>query len=227
MARQRSGERLKTSRADVLGQEDPSHGSFSGEPQVKWLTAPEGEEDRCMALLEKFSFTDPDGKPWVAELGYRTDGASIPKALWSFVGSPFTGNYRRAAIVHDIACANAGNDAQKRLAADEMFYHACRTGGCSWYEALLLYIGVRIGAILPVVQEWRAAQLSDRGGPRLHLIEAEERMQKDFLRIAERVLSQGEVDDAKVIVRRTRQALQETIAPQRKRSKVARRRPSP
>lgn len=82
-----------------------------------------------MALLEKFSFTDPDGKQWDADKDYRTDAASIPEALWSFVGSPFTDNYRRAAIVHDIACVNASDDAQ-RLAADEMFYHACRAGGC-------------------------------------------------------------------------------------------------
>jgi hypothetical protein len=44
--------------------------------------------------------------------------------------------------------------------------------------------------------------------------------------IAKRVLRQGETDDAKVIVERTHQAIQKTIAPQRKRSKVARRRPS-
>jgi hypothetical protein len=180
-----------------------------------------------MELLEPFSFTDTDGNPpWVAERGYRTDGASIPEALWSLVGSPFTGSYRRAAIVHDIACENAGGDEKKRLAADEMFYQACRAGGCSWYQALLLYIGVRIGAILPLVQEWKAARDNEGVGPRLHLVEAEIRVQRDFRRIAKRVLRQGEADDAKVIVERTQQAIQETIALQRKRSKVARRRPS-
>ena len=33
--------------------------------------------------------------------GLWTDGASIPKILWSFIGSPLTGRYVRAAIVHD------------------------------------------------------------------------------------------------------------------------------
>ena len=89
-----------------------------------------------------------------------------------------------------------------------------------------LYIGVRIGAILPRVQEWKAARGNEGVGPKLHLVEAEVRIQRDFRRIAERVLSQGKKDDAKVIVERTRQALQETIAPQRNRSKAAGRRPS-
>jgi hypothetical protein len=34
----------------------------------------------------------------------------------------------------------------------------------------------------------------------LHLVEAEVRIQRDFRRIAERVLSHGKKDDAKVIV---------------------------
>jgi hypothetical protein len=33
--------------------------------------------------------------------GLWTDGASIPKPLWCFIGSPLTGRYVRAAIVHD------------------------------------------------------------------------------------------------------------------------------
>jgi hypothetical protein len=33
--------------------------------------------------------------------GLWTDGASIPKILWSFIGSPLTGRYVRATIVHD------------------------------------------------------------------------------------------------------------------------------
>jgi hypothetical protein len=32
-----------------------------------------------------------------------------------------------------------------------MFYHACRAGGCSVAEAVLLYLGVRLGSIAPKV----------------------------------------------------------------------------
>lgn len=79
-------------------------------------------------------------------------------------------------------------------------------GGCSWYQALLLYIGARTGAILPRMQEWKAARGNEGVGPKLHLVEVEVRMRRDFHRIGERVLSQREKEDAKVIVERTRQA---------------------
>ena len=87
-----------------------------------------------------------------------------------------------------------------------IFYHACRVGGCSWYQTLLLDIGVRTGDILPRVQEWKAARGNEGVGPKLHLVEAEVRIQRDIHRIGERVLSQREKEDSKVIVERTRQA---------------------
>lgn len=36
--------------------------------------------------------------------GYQTDGASIPRALWEEVGSPFSPEFMTAAIVHDFHC---------------------------------------------------------------------------------------------------------------------------
>src|SRR4249920_824867 len=121
------------------------HGAFSGEPEAVWLTQ-DGTEDRNMRLLKEFSFTDPDARKWAAPVGTVVDGASIPRALWTIVGSPYTGDYRRASVVHDVACDNAGGDKKKRRAADRMFFHACRAGGCSIRESTILYLGVRIGA---------------------------------------------------------------------------------
>ena len=91
---------------------------FSGEPETKWLTQAPQTEDRCMILLERFWFRDPENKEWDAPKGMTTDGASIPRALWTLIGSPYTGNYRRAALVHDSACDLAGDDPTKRSAAD-------------------------------------------------------------------------------------------------------------
>jgi hypothetical protein len=59
------------------------------------------------------------------------------------VGSPYTDDYRRASIVHDVAC---DDQTVQRKDADVMFYHACLAGGCSFLQAKLLYAGVRIGA---------------------------------------------------------------------------------
>lgn len=117
--------------------------TFSGNPKTEWLAHPTAG-DREMALLEDFSFTDAAGKVWPAPKGARINGASIPRALWSTVGSPYTDDYRNASVVHDVACDGA-TPAQRR-AADRMFREACIVGGCSEPQARLLYLGVRLGA---------------------------------------------------------------------------------
>ncbi len=124
-------------------------GAFSGNPQAEWLSEPGA--DRRMQLLQDFWYDDPDGRRWPAPAGSVVDGASIPAPLWSTVGSPYTGEYRRASVVHDVAC---GDPKVVRREADAMFYRACLAGGCSRVQAELLYAGVRIGAWLPHVRLW-------------------------------------------------------------------------
>ena len=119
-----------------------SLGSFSGNPITRWLVDSNGK-DRDMELLEDFSYTDPDGNVWPAPKGSVINGASIPEALWSTVGSPYTDDYRRASVVHDVACGTPGIE---RKAADRMFRSACLAGGCGRMQANILYAGVRIGA---------------------------------------------------------------------------------
>lgn len=119
-----------------------SHGFFSGNPKTEWLVDANGD-DRDMKLLEDFSFTDKAGRLWLAPKGSTVNGASIPRPLWSTVGSPYTDDYRRASIVHDIACEKPEIS---RKDADVMFFHACRAGGCNPMQARILYAGVRIGA---------------------------------------------------------------------------------
>ena len=117
------------------------YGSFSGNPKTEWLS--EAGEDRNMCLLETFCYTDPAGRRWEAPKGAITNGASIPRTLWSSLGSPYTGNYRRASIIHDIAIRTPFHS---RVDADTMFYFACMAGGCMLIEAKLLYAGVRVGS---------------------------------------------------------------------------------
>lgn len=117
-------------------------GSFSGNPKTEWLEDP-AKPDRNMKMIEDFWYDDPEGRRWMAKAGDIVNGASIPRPLWAIVGSPYTDDYRRASIVHDVAC----NDSMVvRKAADRMFYFACLDGGCSKKQAKILYAGVRIGA---------------------------------------------------------------------------------
>jgi hypothetical protein len=183
------------------------HGHFSGDPKTLWLT--EVGQDRNMRLLERFVFTDPDNKEWVAPLDAIIDGASIPRALWTIVGSPYTGDYRRASIVHDVACANAGGDAAARRKADRMIYHACIAGGCSVEQATVIYLGVRIGALASTTPQWTASLAVSESGPRVATTATENKMEYDFRRAAEMVLSAGGVDDIDAIESRTDRALAE------------------
>jgi hypothetical protein len=105
-------------------------GKFSGNVKVEWLT------DRKMRLLERLEYTDPDNLVWVAPKGSVIDGASIPKQLWTIIGSPFVGKYRDASVIHDIAC-----DQKKYPWADvhEAFYNAMRASGVAVAKAKIMY----------------------------------------------------------------------------------------
>ena len=117
-----------------------SNGRFSGNPKTEWLS--DKGDDRDMRVIEAFWYLDPDGRRWDVPAGTIINGASIPRTLWSAVGSPYTGDYRRAALVHDAA---VGREGVLRQEADSMFYFACLCGGCSALQAKLLYAGVRVG----------------------------------------------------------------------------------
>jgi hypothetical protein len=93
--------------------------------------------------MEAFSYTDSAGKVWTAPAGSRTDGASIPRLFWTLVGSPFTGHYRTASIIHDYYC---NDPLTPRSATDRMFREACFTAGCSEAQADLFYAALRLYA---------------------------------------------------------------------------------
>ena len=187
-----------------LGGKMPTN-KFSDDPQTTWLT--EVGPDRNMMLLEDFYFWDRQSVPWKAAKGLKTDGTSIPRALWTLIGSPFTGDYRRAALVHDQACDDDGGDAQKRAAADRMFFEACRAGGCSVWDATVLYLGVRVGAAWDL-------DLLDNEGPRLTHTATDNQIQQDFQDIAAQILKHDLVDDAAVLEKRTDEAMR-TVNEQR------------
>jgi hypothetical protein len=173
---------------------------FADDPETIWLSEP--GSDRNMALLQDFWFIDRQGRRWDAPKASVIDGASIPRPLWSLIGSPYTGDYRRASIVHDVACDQAGTDPVARRAADRMFFEACRAGGCSIRDATLLYIGVRIGA-------WwgEAGGVGDASAVRLTHDLAEAPLQQDFQAVSEDVLRPGEADDPDEVEARTDAAL--------------------
>lgn len=74
--------------------------------------------------------------------GFKTDGASIPRAFWWLIGSPFTGKYVEAALLHDALYASEFYD---RELCDFIFLSEMQNQGVSWWRADLMYWAVRIG----------------------------------------------------------------------------------
>lgn len=75
---------------------------FVGELVTRWLR--HDGEDRLMQLVQDFTFVQSPELSWTAPAGFIFDGTSIPRALWSVFGDPFIGDYRRAAVFHDLLC---------------------------------------------------------------------------------------------------------------------------
>ena len=109
-------------------------GRFVGTVIAEWTTP-----DRVMRLTADFAYLDPAGARWDAKAGSEIDGASIPPVLWSVVGSPYTGQYRNASVVHDVACKDR---VRPWSAVHRMFYYACRCGGLGELKAKMMFAAV-------------------------------------------------------------------------------------
>lgn len=125
-------------------------GRFEGTVQTEWLD-PEGDHRR-MRLLSDFSYVDPNGQLWLAPSGWIIDGASIPQLFWNIIGSPFDGAYRRASVIHDVAC-----DQKERpwKEVHRAFYYAMRAEGLGALKAKLMY-----GAVFAGGPRWEAQMFS-------------------------------------------------------------------
>jgi len=109
-------------------------GKYLGTVQSEWLS-----DGRKMKITADFSYEDPNGLAWVAKKGSEVDGASIPEFLWSMIGSPFSGKYREASVIHDIACDERNRTWEVSHLA---FYYAMRASGVGSVRAKILYAGV-------------------------------------------------------------------------------------
>lgn len=103
---------------------------FEGELHVSMNDGP-----RQMRLLKPFCYIDSAGQKWPVPKGASTDGASIPRILWSLIGGPFEGHYRKPAVVHDYYC-----DVRVRPWPDVhyMFYEAMLVAGVSETQAKIM-----------------------------------------------------------------------------------------
>jgi hypothetical protein len=103
---------------------------------------------RDFEVVRQFRYLDPQGTMWIVPKGERTDGASIPKPLWSFFGGPWDGKYRRAAVIHDYFFETKRYES---AAVHRVFYEAMLTDGVDPLKAKLMY--------------WAVLRFNDQWGP--------------------------------------------------------------
>ena len=109
-------------------------GQFHG--TLRLIAMPDG---RKMKLEENFGYTDWKDHTLTAPVGFESDGASIPKKAWSFVGGPWEGKYRLAAVVHDWGCVSHELTWQE---THKLFFDAMLDAGEEKYIAQTFYAAV-------------------------------------------------------------------------------------
>jgi len=109
-------------------------------PETKVVT--EWKKDsRGMILMHTLEFTCSKGMLWTARTGDHIDGASIPRLLWRVVGSPYSGKYRIASIIHDVYC-----DSKIRPSPEvhRVFYEMMIASGLSKSKSWIMWLAVRV-----------------------------------------------------------------------------------
>lgn len=173
-------------------------GRFIGDVVTKWLV--EEDEDnpqgrhRSMVVMEDFAFIEPDGKRWSAPKHAKINGASIPKALWGIIGPPFVGEYRRAAVLHDVAFSER---TESTKAANEMFYYAMLADGVDRLTATIMYEAVeRFG---PRWDENSAATFSETP--------MKEEKMSEFVHIVEKAVKEVGDEDLQTVDKRVNELM--------------------
>jgi hypothetical protein len=117
-----------------LSSQPQSVGRFVGDVVTRWDTT-----SNKMTLVKDFTYVDPAGVTWDAPEGWQIDGASIPRIAWTVVGDPYSGPYRFASVIHDVAC-----DRKTKPWKDvhRAFYMAMLAGRVSQVQAKIMYAAV-------------------------------------------------------------------------------------
>lgn len=118
------------------------YGTFHGRVVTIWLDS--AHEDRRMQLHHDtdLQFERASGEVIPALPLLEFDGASIPMFAWALIGSPFTGKYRKAAVIHDTLCFVKDRPAKE---CHWIFREMLRALGVGRVRARLMYVALLIG----------------------------------------------------------------------------------
>lgn len=91
-------------------------------------------------LYEDYEYVHRDCFEITIKKGFHFDGASIPRLLWRVAGTPFTGKYTVAALMHD---ALYSIEAFDRKECDLTFLEIMEDYGVNWFSRITKYYAVR------------------------------------------------------------------------------------
>ena len=77
--------------------------------------------------------------------GFKWNGASIPRVLWSTVGSPFQPKFMAPSMVHDYLYSIGDKSGLNRRQADKLFKKLLLANGVEESLAETMYSAVRVG----------------------------------------------------------------------------------
>ena len=100
------------------------------------------ENGDIITLQEDLSVTWRE-KNVTVPAGFKCDGASIPRFLWSSVSPAIDPRTLRGAVVHDYLYRTAPEN-WNRKEADDLFYDLIREDGLGWWKSQKAYWGVRM-----------------------------------------------------------------------------------
>jgi len=125
---------------------------FIGTLEVELL-----DDGRKVKLTKNFEFQD-SYRNWPVPKGVIVDGASIPRILWTVIGGPLDGKYRKASVIHDYYC---DQKTQRWDNVHKMFYEACLAEGLDEITAKMMFAAVYMaGPRWPMVYHFGPSQQS-------------------------------------------------------------------
>ena len=105
------------------------------------MTPPEGDGTEW-TLDQDWSSPPLNGKVITIKAGYKTDGASIPQACWSIIGSPMEVPLLGPALCHD--ALYSGELVPDPSTADWMLLQYAQMAGIGWAKRNLVWSAVRL-----------------------------------------------------------------------------------
>jgi hypothetical protein len=105
--------------------------------------------DNQFRLHTEFIYKSDHFGDIMVPINYKTDGASIPRFIQPFIGSPWAGRYPKATVIHDWLCSSSGlvfgrDDKLTKKQSDLVFLEAMEYLGVGYIRRSLMYRAVRI-----------------------------------------------------------------------------------